>query len=679
MSSTFSNIMFRSLKDKELTFSESTLRDIISGSPLPTWIISSKNLQVVFANNAVADQFGYSYGKTEENFDQYFAENIRSGLVSKFSEKKFKGTFDFFKRDGKKIKVQLHSSPLLIGDELYHQVAVNEIQLTNGKVSNTYNENGNPDAENFNYKNNESELKLLAQLVEQTSDVLTASDIEFKPITWNSAAQSVYGLTKEQVIGKDLSTLINFQYHNTTREEIRKIISERNEWRGEASFIRPSDKKCITVLIGFKSMLSENGEHTGYLINATDISERKEAESRLRESENRFREMADSAPSMIWMTDEQGIPTYTNKEWLHFTGKDIIGNAKGWDSLVHPDDFEKVISESKTAYQNNEHVTLYYRLRRSDGSFRWVHDVSVPRFLSNGNFIGYIGSVIDIEDEKQKQEELLYQAMILENVSDIIVATDLDFRIKVLNKAAENYYGIVEEEVIGKKLSDFIKFQYVGSTREKALSLLQKNGVWKGEVFVLNNDGEREYFHHTVKFVMDENDSQIGIISTARNITDRKLAGEKLKRSEQFYRTLIADSLDGMLLMDADGKITFASPSVKHVLGYEAEEVIGRNGFEFVHPDDIKWAFESFQKEVIENPDVKFIVVRLLKKTGGWQWCMVRGHNLLKNKYINSLVVYFHDDTLRKQASDALKESERQFRNLIRDIPMGVVLQDSEG
>jgi PAS domain S-box-containing protein len=337
------------------------------------------------------------------------------------------------------------------------------------------------------------------------------------------------------------------------------------------------------------------------------------------------------------------------------------------------------LAENEAAYRNHEHVTLYYRLRRADGSYRWVYDVSVPRFLSDGSFIGYIGSVIDIEDERQKQEELLYHAMILENVSDIIVATDLDFRIRVLNKAAETTYDIIEEEVIGRKVSEVVDIQYVNCTREKALAILQQNGVWKGETYITNRQGERQYFYHTVKYVMDENDSQIGFLSTGRDITERKIAGEKLKRSEQFYRTLIADSLDGMLLMDADGKITFASASVKHVLGYDVDEVIGRNGFEFVHPEDIKWAYESFQKEVVENPEVKFIVIRLLKKDGEWLWCMVRGHNLLNNKYINSLVVYFHDDTLRKKASDALKESEKQFRNLIRDIQLGVVLQDKEG
>jgi PAS domain S-box-containing protein len=115
------------------------------------------------------------------------------------------------------------------------------------------------------------------------------------------------------------------------------------------------------------------------------------------------------------------------------------------------------------------------------------------------------------------------------------------------------------------------------------------------------------------------------------------------------------------------------------VLGYDYNEIIGRNGFEFVHPEDVAWAFDSFQKEVVENPEVKFITIRLLHRNGHWVWCMVRGHNLLRNPAINSIVVYFHDDTLRKQASEALKESEKRFRTMIQGLHIGILLKDQHG
>ena len=152
-----------------------------------------------------------------------------------------------------------------------------------------------------------------------------------------------------------------------------------------------------------------------------------------------------------------------------------------------------------------------------------------------------------------------------------------------------------------------------------------------------------------------------------------------MAKNEQFYRSLFAESLDGILLVNEAGLISFASQSVQNILGYEPGELVGKNAFEFVHPSDMEWAIVSFEKEVKEQPEVKFIVVRLKKKSGDWIWCMVRGHNLLGNPHVNSLVIYFHDDSLRKKASEALKESEQRFRKLVQDLQFGVVMQDPDG
>lgn len=528
-------------------------------------------------------------------------------------------------------------------------------------------------------KHSSATLKLFALLVQETSDVLTAADVNYKPLTWNRASEEIYGLKAEQVIGKDLREFIDIHYPGTNRDEVRKTIKTKGEWRGEAWFVRPTDQKTITLLMCFKELKEATGELLGYLISATDISEIKEAESRLIESEQRFRDVADSSPAMIWLSDENDITIYANKKWIEFTGKDIGNDPEGWISLIHPEDKSRITKEYFRGVELKRQVTIVYRLLRSDGVYRWVHDVSIPRFLSNGKFIGYAGSVVDIEEEEQKHEQLRYQSTILENVSDIIVTTDLDFKIKIWNKIAEEYYAISKEEAIGQGVDELLHFTFYGTTFQESLDELKEKGIWKGEISIVNRRNETKHFFQTVKLVYNEAGNKIGYLAVGRDITEKKLAEEKLKESELFYRTLIADSLDGMLLMNKDGEIKFASPSVKNVLGYNEKELIGRNGFEFVHPADINWAFESFQREVDQNPEINFIMVRLLKKDGQWLWCSVRGHNLLSNPYVNSIVIYFHDDTARKEAKDALQESEKRFRSLVRDLQVGVFLSDGEG
>jgi PAS domain S-box-containing protein len=136
-------------------------------------------------------------------------------------------------------------------------------------------------------------------------------------------------------------------------------------------------------------------------------SSRMRADRALRESEARFRRMADTAPVMVWMSGTERLCTYFNKYWLDFTGRPLereIGN--GWTEGVHADDFQHCLDVYHRSFDARRPFRMEYRLRRSDGAYRWVLDTGVPRFRSDGAFEGYIGSAIDITEEKHLTEEL---------------------------------------------------------------------------------------------------------------------------------------------------------------------------------------------------------------------------------------------------------------------------------
>jgi PAS domain S-box-containing protein len=528
-------------------------------------------------------------------------------------------------------------------------------------------------------KQAENKIRFLASLVEQTSDVLTASDLDYKPITWNSAAEKIYGLKAEEVIGKDLRELIDINYSGATREEVRNAIARDGEWRGEMYFTRPADQKKVIVLITFRLLRDEQGQPLGYVICATDITERKASELRLMESESRFRDIADSAPVMIWICNEKNRLTYVNKTLVESTGfePDEKGE-KTWSGLLHPEDSPSAQKKFEHHFNLRQPVVLSYRLKHVDGSYRWVQETGIPRYLTDGTFIGYIGSVIDIHDHKIKETQLRYQANILENVSDIIITTDLQYRVLSWNRVAEKLYNIPAAEALNRPVGTIVQLDFAQGSSQDAIEGLKKTGQWSGEVSHTAN-GRTRFLHYTGQYNYGSDGMETGILIVGRDITQTKQAEQKLLSSEQFYRALIADSLDGMVLTDEAGIIRFGSPSVKSVLGYEPDEIIRKNIFEYVHPEDMQWAASSFQQELDLTSPVKFMVVRLKKKTGEWQWTLVRGNNLLGNPYVRSMVIYFHDDTPRRKASEALKESEKRFRSLIRDLKTGVMLQDAEG
>jgi PAS domain S-box-containing protein len=130
-------------------------------------------------------------------------------------------------------------------------------------------------------------------------------------------------------------------------------------------------------------------------------SKRRKIENVLRESEQRFRNLADGAPVMMWISGTDKKCTDFNRGWLEFTGRSLEQElGDGWADGVHPDDLQECLAIYNEAFDNRRPFTMGYRLRRHDGEYRWINDTGTPRFLADGTFAGYIGSCIDINDQK---------------------------------------------------------------------------------------------------------------------------------------------------------------------------------------------------------------------------------------------------------------------------------------
>jgi PAS domain S-box-containing protein len=191
-----------------------------------------------------------------------------------------------------------------------------------------------------------------------------------------------------------------------------------------------------------------------------DISERRRAEEKVRESEERFRSMADAAPVMIWMSDTDKLCTFFNKGWLDFTGRTLpqeCGN--GWSDGVHEDDFHRCVEVYSTAFDARKNFTMEYRLRRHDGEYRWILDHGVPRYGPDSAFLGYIGTATDITERKRGaeslEEERAFLRQVIDTTPNFIFAKDRDGRFTLANQAVADAYGTTVENLIGKTDADF--------------------------------------------------------------------------------------------------------------------------------------------------------------------------------------------------------------------------------
>src|SRR5579864_2865059 len=165
---------------------------------------------------------------------------------------------------------------------------------------------------------------------------------------------------------------------------------------------------------------------TPFMVLAVLVEERKRAEQATRESEERFRLVADTAPALIWMSTVDKLCCYFNKPWLDFTGRSIgseLGN--GWADGIHPEDFPRCMDTYARAFDRREEFRMEYRLRRYDGEYRWVLDIGVPRFNPDDSFTGYIGSCIDVTEQKRAEDQLQQAQENLARVTRVVAMGEL--------------------------------------------------------------------------------------------------------------------------------------------------------------------------------------------------------------------------------------------------------------
>jgi PAS domain S-box-containing protein len=157
----------------------------------------------------------------------------------------------------------------------------------------------------------------------------------------------------------------------------------------------------------YQPITDREGKVTGIFAEGYDVTERVQAEEGLRESEARFRNLADNAPVMVWVTEPDGTCAYLSRSWYEFTGQTPeTGLGFGWLDAVHPDDRNWSDEVFRNANLKREAFQLEYRLRREDGTYRWAIDAAAPRFGSDGILLGYVGSVFDITERKQIEDRL---------------------------------------------------------------------------------------------------------------------------------------------------------------------------------------------------------------------------------------------------------------------------------
>ncbi|MBH8560784.1 PAS domain S-box protein [Nostoc sp. CENA67] len=356
-------------------------------------------------------------------------------------------------------------------------------------------------------------------------------------------------------------------------------------------------------------------------------------EEALKESEARFRTMADSAPVLLWVSDTNALRTFFNQTWLNFTGRTLEQElGHGWAEGVHPEDLQNSLDTYFRAFATQQSFEMEFRLRRYDGEYRWILDTGIPRFNSDGSFAGFIGSCVDISERqaalrerKLAEASLRRQALTFENMHDGVIITDLKGNIVDWNPAAERIFGYSKADVLGKTPSILNKPEQNTTLTAAIVEELNHQGRWSGEIVFIRKDGNERICETTILPLHDEQGQTFATIGVNHDITERKRAEAALRESEERWQLVIEANQDAIWDWNIITNQTFRSAKWAELVGEPDHQLIISydDWVKSIHPDDFDWVI-AIQQEYLSRQIPNYIVeYRLRCHDGSYKWVLV--------------------------------------------------------
>ncbi len=421
----------------------------------------------------------------------------------------------------------------------------------------------------------------------------------------------------------------------------------------------------------------------GYVLKPVDIQNlfstidtalhRHRLEARLKESEEKYRRIVDTAAEGIWAMDANYITTFVNRQMARMLGyeeNEMIGKPVFYFMFDSDLDDHRKKMMNRIEGQNEQYER---RFRRSDGSTLWTIVTATALIDRHGSFNGSFAMLTDITDRKKaenalRESEERYRN-IFENAMEGIYQTTPDGRYLSVNPAFARMAGFASPEEMIASVTNIGNERYVNpEDRERFKRIMEEKGIVEGfEVQVIRKDGTPFWISINGRAVRDGSGSIIYYEGTNIDITHRKKAEEALREQEKLFRLITENMYDLVSQTDIEGRFVYVSPSNRTVLGYEPEEMLGHHILERVHPDDAPAVAKAVEQAMAEKTGGR-IEYRYQHRDGHYLWLETVG-NLIFDGDGQTIGAVFtaRDVTDRKKAELALRDSEELYRAIVEN------------
>lgn len=514
----------------------------------------------------------------------------------------------------------------------------------------------------------------LQAILDNSAAIIYIKDIEGRYLLVNRQFEKLLRLSQEQILGRTDDDLFGKEQADSFRTNDNQVVTARGPLQFEETVLQDDG---LHTYVSVKVPLTARDNPYAICGISTDITEHNLAKERIRESEQRFRLMADTTPVLVWMAGIDKLCTYFNRHWLEFTGRTVeqeLGN--GWAEGVHPDDLERCLQIYNDSFDRREPFEMDYLLRRADGEYRWLLDRGAPIFSSEGAFRGYIGSCVDITGRKRAENALSesedrYRDLV-QHSSDLICTHDLEGILLSINPHAAKTLGYDAKEIIGTNIRDMLAPES-RDRFDEYMTDLQRDEYSSGVMVVQTRSGERRIWEYDNSLRTQGVSAPI-VRGMARDVTERKLAEEK-------FRLAVEALPNAMVMADDQGKIVLVNAQTERLFGYNRDELLGQP-VEVLIPERYRGSHPEHRADFLAKPEARSMGAGRdlygLRKDGS-EVPIEIGLNPIRTDEGILVLSSIVDITERKRAEENLRRSEALSTSVLASLSGHVAIIDREG